>query len=230
MKKVINHLKSIFKFNIFLGIWFLFCFFLFFYQKYQFPSHIKRNFLLLNLLLATIPYLISQLIFYFEKVRDLLKYPLLIMSFITWIIFLPNSPYTFTDLVHLQTTIFFRFNVLEGFSFKFWLDFIIFSNFGLLSFYLGLLSLHYWVIFLKSYYKKLTYILMFFAFSSVGIGVYLGRFIRVFSWEAFMNYKFIFYEIHTLLNYPYAIIFSFMISLTYFISYLVFFSLKKNDF
>lgn len=212
----------------FILLWTLFSLSLISFKRELFPSSPPRFFLFNNLILATLPLLFSLFASYFHKKPKSQKIlSLYFFLFPLWLIFLPNSLYLFTDLVHLSFFQEFRFNILEPFSFIYWLDLLIFINFGLLGFYIGLVSIYIWHKILRDYSDALSRItLLSITFLLVGVGVYLGRFIRLFSWEALTNFNFINYEIQVLISYEYGLLFSLFLSLTYLFAYLSIFSSK----
>lgn len=213
---------------LFLCLWIIFSLSLISFKREIFPSSPPRFFLFNNLLLGSISLFIAIFASFFHKKPKSKKiFCLYFLLFPLWLIFLPNSLYLFTDLVHLSTVSNFRSNILESFSFSYWLDLLIFLNFGLLGFYIGLISIYIWHEILRDYTDPLSRgALLTLTFLLVGMGVYLGRFIRLFSWEALTNFNFINYEIQVLTSYEYGLAFSFFLSLTYLFAYLVFFSSK----
>jgi uncharacterized membrane protein len=133
-------------------------------------------FLIWNLLLATIPYLISSyLIQHFHTLKKIYLFLILV----AWLIFLPNSFYIITDLVHLVRT--------TGNLFYF--DLILISSFAITGFFLGLLSLiQMEKIFRNNNYnpKLIHYSIAFICYLN-GIGIYIGRILRFNSWDILSN-------------------------------------------
>lgn len=212
----------------FIFLWIIFSLSLISFKRELFPTSPPRFFLFNNLLLGVFPLLLSLLASYFhKKPKSRIIFWFYFFLFPLWLLFLPNSLYLFTDLVHLPVQQDFRFNILEPFSFSYWLDLLIFINFGILGFYIGLVSIYIWHKILRDYSDTLSRIaLLSLTFLLVGIGVYLGRFIRLFSWDALTNFNFINYEIQVLINYEYGLFFSFFLSFTYLFAYLSIFSSK----
>ena len=138
-------------------------------------------FLIWNLFLAGIPYIISQTM----KNHVLLQSSKVYRYFglITWIIFLPNSPYIITDLIHLE----------NGNSNLVWFDLFLVFVFAVNGLLLGLLSmLDMFQIISFRYSKKVACITMIKASFLAGYGIYLGRFLRFNSWDIMIQPKSLF--------------------------------------
>ena len=143
-------------------------------------------FLLWNLFLAWIPYLVSSyLVWRQPKSRSVW-----IGGFLLWLIFLPNAPYIITDLFHLRPKT----------GVPYWLDLMILISFAWTGLILGLASLRHLHIHLFNQLGKwwgwlITACLLLLS----GFGVYLGRFERWNSWDLFTDPTAIFKEISQLL-------------------------------
>src|SRR5258708_20912512 len=85
-------------------------------------------YLISNLFLAWIPYLISLL--FIRKDMPLFRF---IPIFIIWLLFFPNAPYLVTDVLHIAS----------GSPAFLWYDSLIFFLFGWIGLFLGVLSLFY---------------------------------------------------------------------------------------
>lgn len=103
-----------------------------------------------------------------------------------WLLFLPNSPYIITDLVHLQNE---NSNLL-------WLDLFLVFVFAINGMVLGILSLLDIYTILTSKFSSIVAncILLKVCLLS-GFGVYLGRFLRFNSWDILSKPKLLFLEI-----------------------------------
>ena len=133
-------------------------------------------FLIWNLFLAFVPYIISS---YFQSLdtKNNPKFKLYTLLTI-WLLFIPNSFYIITDLVHLDNS--------DGFIF--WLDLIIISSYALIGFGLGLLSLSHFEKTLQTIIsKKYATIILFCISSLCGFGIYVGRILRYNSWDIISN-------------------------------------------
>ncbi|WP_397447406.1 DUF1361 domain-containing protein [Polaribacter sp. R77954] len=129
------------------------------------------GFLIWNLFLAYVPYFISSTL---EKRMYKSSKLMLINLLFIWLLFLPNAPYIITDFIHLHHT---TDNLV-------WLDIVIlftFSSTGILLSIASLAQIHKiitqkW----KSKFAKYFSISATFLF---GFGIYLGRFLRLNSWD-----------------------------------------------
>ncbi|QCE41846.1 DUF1361 domain-containing protein [Psychroserpens sp. NJDZ02] len=136
-------------------------------------------FLVWNLFLAGVPYLISS---YLATLKQINTISLIILSGI-WLLFLPNAPYIITDLFHL------RYSSTD----LIWLDtliIVVFAITGLFLFFKSVLTME--SIFKTYVEKRMVSLSLPLLFILVGFGVYLGRFLRFNSWE--------------IINKPYSII------------------------
>ena len=146
-------------------------------------SSLFYTFLLLNLALAIIPYFITQGVHHygFEKIYPPFKIPL----FLIWFLFLPNSSYLITDLVHLHSL----------YSDWKWFDLFIVFVFAFAGLVFGTLSILDVQRFFMVYFgHRKTNALIFLVCLLVGYGVYLGRFLRFNSWDALIQPKKLFIQ------------------------------------
>lgn len=129
-------------------------------------------FMIWNLFLAAIPYLISQTM----KNHIWLQSSkwLCFSSLAIWLLFLPNSPYMITDLIHLQNN---NTNLA-------WYDLFLVFVFAINGLLLGLLSmLDVFGIIAFRYTKKVAFISLIKISVLTGYGIYLGRILRFNSWD-----------------------------------------------
>ena len=127
-------------------------------------------FLIWNLFLAGLPYLISS---YLATLKHI-KSSTLITNSLLWLLFLPNAPYIVTDLFHLKYSS----------QHLLWIDTLIITMFAITGLILFFKSVWTMEIIFKTYVEK--HIVAFsipLLFILVGFGVYLGRFLRFNSWE-----------------------------------------------
>lgn len=129
-----------------------------------------------NLLLALIPFIITLVIY---KNPELMAKPWTKISLtFLWLLFLPNAPYIITDFVHLQLS-----NPLFLV-----LDFITISIFALTGFFSGIYSFKImYELYSLNHTKKVVRCLASLISFLCGFGVYLGRVIRLNSWDVFTN-------------------------------------------
>ncbi len=146
------------------------------YFRIQWSGTLFYVFLVWNLVLAWIPFLVSELIikFHEKKIKPTYLFPLLC----TWLLFFPNSPYIITDLFHLRL----RNDI------PLWFDLILIITFAWNGLLLGFTSLLNIQKYLGCYFSK-NKVLVFTVclFILCGFGVYLGRYPRFNSWDIITN-------------------------------------------
>ncbi|MEM8909499.1 MAG: DUF1361 domain-containing protein, partial [Bacteroidota bacterium] len=121
-------------------------------------------FLIWNLLLAWIPYLLAWCMSRCWSWRGSQMGAWLIG--IVWLLFLPNAPYLLTDLLHLKSRS----------PIPFWYDTMLFLSFGWTGLMLGLAALYEVQLWLRLHYPKwISNSLIFISIVLSGVGVYLGR-------------------------------------------------------
>lgn len=128
-----------------------------------------------NLLLAFIPWLIASFI-YVNRIQN--KRILLIIIFL-WLLFLPNAPYMLTDLIHLG----------KNRRVPFWYDMIMILTYafaGLFYFFISLQMMQ--EIISNVFNPMLSKLLCIFFIYLSGFGIYLGRYLRFYSWDVFNNF------------------------------------------
>ena len=127
-------------------------------------------FMFWNLFLAFVPYWISVYLFKHRETR-LIKFVILGG---VWVLFLPNAPYMITDLFHLHNRA----------DLPIWYDLLLILSFAIIGMYLFYLSIHQMKevvkVKLPTLYRPVFLILLFIA---VSYGVYIGRFLRLNSWD-----------------------------------------------
>ena len=143
------------------------------FARFYIGGTIGPLYLIWNLFLAWIPYVLS---FFFAKKDMSLNYFLPI--FFLWLLFFPNAPYLVTDVLHLASRL----------SPLLWYDGLLFFFFGWLGLLLGMLSLFQ----IHQYFKnRFNYLISELAILGIcfvaSVGVYLGRFERWNSWDVFIN-------------------------------------------
>lgn len=131
-------------------------------------------FLMWNLFLAAVPLLISDRIY--RKPRD---YGIGIFALLfLWLLFLPNAPYIITDLVHLY----------QRPPVPYWFDMCLVLLTAFNGLVLGFVSINQIERIIRIYslgrYLNVMRLLVFLAMS---YGVYLGRYLRFNSWDAFIK-------------------------------------------
>ena len=133
---------------------------------------VTHVYLLWNLFLAWLPLVFATLVW---RSRRLLTRA---VSGVLWLLFLPNAPYLITDLIHLAP--------LAGAPL--WYDAVLLFTSALGGLLLGLRSLHLIHLLVRRRLGAVPGWLFIFVVSTLtGLGVYIGRFLRWNSWDAFLH-------------------------------------------
>jgi uncharacterized membrane protein len=129
-------------------------------------------FLIWNLFLAWIPWLLSTFLILYPKVRKRIIFP--VIFGIVWIMFIPNAFYIITDLFHLN---------YENFA-PVWFDLVLIFSFAWAGILLGFSSLKDIEVILGERINKkfVTYLISGVLFLS-SFGIYLERILRWNSWN-----------------------------------------------
>jgi uncharacterized membrane protein len=135
-------------------------------------------YILWNIFLAFIPFIISSLLLSYTKI-DKFKKTIFIIGIFFWLLFIPNAPYIITDFIHLGEIravpiIFDTFLLFSSAS----LGLII----GFHSFF------HIEQIIKVKHSPRVTSIIMGLIILLISFGIYLGRFLRFNSWDIFINH------------------------------------------
>ena len=131
-------------------------------------------FLIWNLFLAWIPFIIAYVI-YLTAIRRRWLYLIVPASAFLWLIFFPNAPYILTDLQHLS---------YAGVDFPVWYDVILMIWFAFTGLFLGMVSLFLMQEIVRREFGRWVgwgFVLVVAGLTS--IGVYMGRFLRWNSWD-----------------------------------------------
>jgi len=160
---------NILYFNLFTSICFALLLLL---LRVQITDSFFYLFLVWNLFLAGIPFAITQV---FKKYKQLQSLKIVtLIGFSSWLLFLPNSPYIITDLVHLHND---KSNLL-------WFDLFLVFVFAFNGLLLGLLSmLDMFTMICEQYGNKIAKYALLIVSLLCGYGIYLGRFLRFNSWD-----------------------------------------------
>lgn len=134
-------------------------------------------FLLWNLTLAVFPLLFATTLVVSLNKRRWLSWQNMSLSFL-WLIFLPNSFYLASDLIHLrnssQATVLFDVVMLLSFSFNGFVT-------GMISLYLVHRELY------KRFWAKQTHVLITIVLLAASFAIYLGRNLRWNTWDVLLN-------------------------------------------
>lgn len=131
-------------------------------------------FLLWNLFLAFVPYIISKRIDEFQEMR---RWKFIVYSLI-WLLFIPNAFYIITDLFHLDMNE----------HVPLWYDLALLLSCAWSGLLFGILSVRQMeILFEKNFNRRLD---LFFSIPVMilnGLGVYVGRYLRFNSWDILVN-------------------------------------------
>jgi uncharacterized membrane protein len=140
-------------------------------------QNLKHGYLVWNLFLAWLP-----LFFCLASVRTLRSHTVRHWKFwalaTAWLLFLPNAPYVFTDLTHLGPR-------NRG---HFWVDLVLIVMTAWTASLVGFLSLYVMQTLVSRRYGWVTgWGFAVVVSGLVGVGIYLGRFLRWNTWDVLVN-------------------------------------------
>lgn len=147
--------------------------FVFFAGRVYLSRRFTLGFMLWNLFLAWVPYLCSLSVTALAR-RGTASRVLAVLLSLVWLLFLPNAPYMVTDLVHLDP----RPPV------PYWYDTGMLATFVLAGLFLAFASLRAMQSLAEAAAGRVAGWL--FALAAIGLsgfGIYLGRFVRLNSWD-----------------------------------------------
>jgi len=137
-------------------------------------AQLRQAYLVWNLFLAWLPLLLAILAADRFARRDTWRDRPLALLAAAWLLFFPNAPYIFTDLVHVATI----------WQHAFWTDMLLVLLCAFTGFLAGFLSLqlmHRLVAVVWGRWAGWAFVAVVSGLS--GFGVYLGRFVRLNSWN-----------------------------------------------
>lgn len=167
-----------------------------------------------NMILATSVIFFAQLIKYIIENKKPKFW--LVITTILWVLFFPNTFYILTDFIHFQAYTFFDiYPDIYAFHLSDWLVFGHIVIGALYAFKLGILAIDFLIIYIKKYH----WIILSLLFLASSFGIYLGRFIRLNSWDIF--------KIDVLVNaifhdFSFMIMFAILFYFIHLISYILF--------
>ncbi|MDF2648669.1 MAG: hypothetical protein K0Q73_4474 [Paenibacillus sp.] len=155
---------------------------------FLFKNQTYFEFLLWNLFLAWIPYILAAAAYFIHTRKSTIfrKFILIVIG-LAWLLFLPNSPYVITDFIHL--TILKDSYVQKGtLSFAYWYDFFIIFLFAWNGLLLGYSSMY---MIQRIWKERFNHVVSWLVISLTallsGYGILLGREYRLNSWDALLN-------------------------------------------
>ncbi|MFK7932786.1 MAG: DUF1361 domain-containing protein [Saprospiraceae bacterium] len=163
-------------------------------QSFEDIYHLRGStsflFLIFNLALAWIPYLVTLALPKVAKWKFTMSISFGLL--IIWLLFFPNAPYIITDLIHIKSRP----------PIPLWFDALLIFSFAWTGLMVGFASLLTVQTFLVKHFSiKTVWILVSSALVLCGFGIYLGRFQRWHSWH--------------IIEHPYALLSSIFETLTH---------------
>jgi len=224
----LNPIRSAFlRLSLFCGLSTLGCLLLLLFRVILTGS-LLYSFLAWNLLLAWIPYILSiGLLWVVRRIPSSRRLTAAAVAVgVLWLLFYPNAPYILTDFIYVIRFPFPRRAAggLVGPRSLLWYDIVLNASFSFLGHLLGLISL---VLVHRTLGRLLSPLVGWAAVcASVllgGYGIYLGRFLRLNSWNVFTHpfstLRSIFGAILDLKAVLFTLCFGFFIFLTYLVVY-----------
>jgi uncharacterized membrane protein len=131
-----------------------------------------------NLFLAWIPFILAYFAHFVSWRRATLYLVIPIIAFL-WLIFFPNAPYMLTDLQDLAR---------RSFDAPLWYDVIIVVWASWTGMLLGVISLYLMQdIIIRTFGRVTGWIFVFVISALSSFGIYIGRFVRLNSWDILQN-------------------------------------------
>ncbi len=149
---------------------------------------IYRNGLILflgwNIILAGVAYALANLFIYTRKKRSSIW--ISVILFMLFILFFPNTMYVLTDFIHLQNYTFFQdYPSVYAYLIDDWVVFTMITIGALIAAKCGVQSLKNIKEDLFVIVKRFYVIFLGLLFIASSVGIYIGRFIRLNSWDIF---------------------------------------------
>jgi uncharacterized membrane protein len=164
------------------------------FARMVWTENLRYSFLVWNLFLAWLPLLFALLVCELQRNGHTRNWTFASLSAV-WLLFFPNAPYIFTDLIHLTTR----------FRGHFWVDLTLILICALTGLVLGFVSLYLMQSVVARMFGRVVgwmFIAVVAGLSS--FGVYLGRFVRVNSWDVVARPGKLFDGIHSWASDPFA--------------------------
>jgi len=170
----------------------LFCIALVFVRNVH-TGDVNFRYLIWNLFLAWIPFALA--VFVYDRWRRHRGGMLLLVLGALWLLFFPNAPYIATDVVHLQH---------DPLS-PYWYDALTIAAFAWMGVLLGFASLYLMQTAVRQRRGAVAgWIFAFFAIGLGSLGIYLGRVLRLNSWDALEHPSVLPRILHTVARNPFA--------------------------
>lgn len=174
--------------SLMMGIWVFICIFMVVIGDKFKSQPANMGFMIWNLILAIVPLAFSAFIYHRCQLKgnELKLTGMLVLQISLWLLFFPNTIYLLTDFIHINTEAFIINLPKQQYNNNphLWWNFItmmMFGFFGVFAAFLSLNMIHR--IILTIYSKKIALIFVTLVSVLSAFGVYLGRFIRLNSWN-----------------------------------------------
>src|SRR5207244_1865466 len=136
-------------------------------------GNVNFRYLIWNLFLAWIPFALA--VFVYDRWRRRRAGVTLVALGALWLLFFPNAPYIATDFVHLER------DPLA----PYWYDAVTIAAFAWMGLLLGFASLYLMQSVVRQWRGAVeSWAFAFVAIALGSLGIYLGRFLRLNSWDA----------------------------------------------
>ncbi len=179
-------------------------------------GNVDLRYLIWNLFLAWIPFALA--VFVYDRWRRCRAGPLLFVLGVLWLLFFPNAPYIATDFVHLE----------HDPLIPYWYDAVTIAAFAWIGVLLGFASLYLMQTVVRQWRGAVAGWIFAFAVIGLGsLGIYLGRFLRLNSWDAVEHPSVLPRILHAVARDPFAyqeaiavtVLFTAALSFAYFLLY-----------
>jgi len=132
-------------------------------------------FLIWNLALAWVPFVFAGLAYSLSTSRRVVVWMLIALAALVWLLFFPNAPYILTDFLHLGS----MGDIVPG-----WYDVLMLYWFAWTGLMLGIVSLYLMQdIVARGLGTAASWVFVVLAAALGSVGIYLGRFVRLNSWD-----------------------------------------------
>lgn len=190
-------------------------------------ARIQHSWLYWNLFLAMIPLLTAYLIYILNITKKCHLFFLVCLT-LFWVLFLPNSCYMITDLIHLEGGRLIANDYTYIRNLKQWIDLLYVCAGIFIAILSGLFSVSLIHQTIKNKIKPfLQYLFLILICFLCGYGVFIGRFLRLNSWDILNPISLI----HLLLDNldRFTIIFTLFLAGFFFFSYILFDALISSE-
>jgi uncharacterized membrane protein len=181
---------------------------------------IHYGFLIWNLFLAWVPLMFASVLYDRHRSGQVKGWRPAAL-FVLWLLFFPNAPYIFTDVIHLA----------ERLRASFWIDLSLVLSCAFTGLLFGFLSLYLLQgIITHKYSAAAGWLFSAGMLCLSGFGIYMGRFLRFNSWDVFLDPLLVYHRMNNWVfnprNEPQApFMFAVLFSLFLLISYVILYSL-----